>query len=205
MNLSSLESTCELTIFLATSILFILGTIVFCFWCIYLLDGMRRKWKCYRNGTDCLERDENNQEEIMTYNAKTEFTKYVFLFFINLLEWVGVVEAALDCIPNVILKYDEIVSKGDHFVSSSDGSDLKEEKDRIRHFMTSLPFHNWSFSCLILSLVLIASLCMYLAARQAKLSWMKSNKIPYLIVFFIVSLIVTQTISTIYSKKISST
>ena len=102
-------------------------------------------------------------------------------------------------VPNVILKYDEIVSKGDHFFSSSDGSDLKEEKDRIRHFMTSLPFHNWSISCLILSLVLIASLCMYLAARQAKLSWMKSNEIPYLIVFFIVSLIVTQTISTIYS------
>ena len=85
MNLSSLESTCELTIFLASSILFILGTIVFCFWCIYLLDGVRRKWKCYRNASDYLERDENNQEKMMAYNAKNEFTKYVFLLLCRLL------------------------------------------------------------------------------------------------------------------------
>ena len=36
---------------------------------------------------------------------------------------------------------------------------------------------------------------MYLAARQAKLSWMKSNKIPYLIVFFLISCILTQIVS----------
>ena len=137
---------------------------------------MRRKWKFYRNASDCLERDENNQEEIMAYNAKTEFTKYVFLFFINLLEWVTMITVALNFIPNMILRYDDIVSNGEHFVDWSDESDSSEQKDRIRHFLASLPFRNWSISCLILSLVLIASLCMYLAARQAKLSWMKSNK-----------------------------
>ena len=199
MNLSSLESTCELTIFLASSILIILVTVVFCFWCIYLLDGMRRKWKCYRNASDCLERDENNQEEIMAYNAKTEFTKYVFIFFINLLEWVALITAALASIPNLILRYDEIVStKGEHFDDWFDDSDLSEQK-HMRYLISSLPFRNWSISCIILSLVLIASLCMYLAARQAKLSWMKSNKIPYLIAFFLISLILTQTISAIYS------
>ena len=152
---------------------------------------MKRKWKCYRNASDCLERDENNQEEIMAYNAKTEFTKYVFLFFINLLEWVALITAALASIPNLILRYDEIVSNGEHF-------DDWFEKD-MRYFIFSLPFRNWSISCFILSLVLIASLCMYLAARQAKLSWMKSNKVPYLIVFFLISLILIQTISGIYS------
>ena len=160
---------------------------------------MRRKWKFYRNASDCLERDENNQEEIVAYNAKTEFTKYVFLFVINLLEWVTMITVALNFIPNIILRYDDIVSNGEHFVDWSDESDSSEQKDRIRHFLASLPFRNWSISCLILSLVLIASLCMYLAARQAKLSWMKSNKFPYLIAFFLISLIVTQTISGIYS------
>ena len=199
MNLSSLESTCELILFLVSSILGILVTIVFCFWSIYLLDGMRRKWKFYRNASDCLKVDPTNQEEIIAYNSKTEFTKYVFLFFINLLEWVTLIAVALNFIPNIILRYDVIVSNGDHFGDWSDESDSSEQKDRIRHFITSLPFRNWSISCIILSLVLIASLCVYLAARQAKLSWMKSNNIPYLIAFFLISLIVTQTISGIYS------
>ena len=160
---------------------------------------MKRKWKCYRNASDCLERDENNQEELMAYNAKTEFTKYVFLFFINLLEWVTLITVDLTFMPNLILRYDEIVNKREHFASLFHGSDLTEHKNTIRYFISPLPFHNWSNNCFILSLVLIASLCMYLAARQAKLSWMKSNKIPYLIAFFLISLIVTQTISGIYS------
>ena len=142
-------------------------TVVFCFWCIYLLDGMKRKWKFYRNASDCLERDENSQEEIMAYNAKTEFTKYVFLFFINLLEWVTLITTSLTFMPNLILRYDEILSsEGEHFANLSDESDLNEQNDRIGHFISSLPFHNWSISCFILSLVLIASLCMYLAARR---------------------------------------
>ena len=160
---------------------------------------MKRKWKCYRNASDCLERDENNQEEIMAYNAKTEFTKYVFLFFINLLEWVELITAALTFMPNEILRYDGNIVNGIYFVSLSNESDMTEQKDRMGYFKSSLIFRNWYISCLILSLVLIASLCMYLSARQAKLSWMKSNKIPYLIAFFLISLIVVQTISGIYS------
>ena len=160
---------------------------------------MRRKWKFYRNASNCFERDETNQEEIMAYNAKTEFTKYVFLFFINFLEWAALITAASAFTPSVILRYYEIVSKGEHFANWFDDNDLNEEKDSIRYFISSLPFRNWSISCIILSLVLTASLCMYLAARQAKLSWMKSNKVPYLIAFFLISLIVTQTISAIYS------
>ena len=198
MDLSSLESACELTLFLGLSILCILVTVVFCFWCIYLLDGMKRKWKLHRNAYDSLEMDENNQEEIMAYNAETEFTKYVFLFFINLAEWVTLMTTALTFTPNLILRYDVIVSKGEHLANLSHGSDLDEQKG-MKRFISSLTFGNWSINCSILSLVLVASLCSYLAARQARLSWIKSNEIPYLIVFFLISLIVTQTISTIYS------
>ena len=159
---------------------------------------MKRKWKCYRNASDCLERDENNQEEIMAYNAKTELTKYVFIFFINLLEWVALITTDLASIPNLILRYDQNIIHERYFASLSE-SDLSEQRERMGYFKSSLTFRNWYISCLILSLVLKASLCMYLSARQAKLSWMKSNKIPYLIAFFLISLIVVQTISGIYS------
>ena len=199
ISVSSMKSSCELAVLLGLGILCVSVTIVFCFWCIYLLDAIKRKWKFYRNTSDTLERDGNNQDEILAYNAKTEFTKYVFLFFINLLEWVALIAATLAFIPNLILGYDDNVFYGEYFTNSSDDRDLSEQKTKMRYFISSLPFANWSISCIILSLVLIASLCMYLAARQAKLSWMKSNTIPYLIVFFLISLILTQTISTIYS------
>ena len=36
----------------------------------------------------------------------------------------------------------------------------------------------------VLSLILLASLCMYLSERFANKSWIKSNNVPYLIGFF---------------------
>ena len=131
---------------------------------------MKSRWNVYRNSLDCLERDANNREEIMAYNTKTEFTKYIFLFFINLLEWVSLIAAALTFIPNLILEYDVDAINGEYLANSSDDKDLNDQKAKIRYFISSLQFGSWSICCLILSLVLNASLCMYLAARQAKLS-----------------------------------
>ena len=197
---SSLKSSCELALILGLSILCVMVTIVFSFWCIYLLDGIKRKWKFYKNTSNCLVRDDTNQEDIMVYNAKTELTKYVFLFFINLLEWVALVAAVSAFLPNLILGYEENLINEGYPANCSDDDDLSKQKDEMKYFISSLPFANWSISCLILNLVLIASLCMYLAARQARaISWIRSNKIPYLIAFFLISLIVTQTISGTYS------
>ena len=185
------------------SIIFVLVTVVFCFWCIYILDAIKRKWKFYRNSSNqSLVRNVENQDEIMMYNAKTEFVKYVFIFFINLLEWAAIVLLGFNILPNLILEdYIHSLNETNHG-NSSQYHELEYseyELTELKHFLSSLPFHNMGICCVILSLVLIGSLCMYLAARQAKLSWMKSNNIPYLIVFFLISLIISQTISGIYS------
>ena len=180
------------------SIIIALVTIMFCFWYIYILDAMRRKWKFYKNSSNrLLERNGSNQEEIIAYNAETEFVKYVFLFFINLLEWTIVVFIGLNFLPNLVLDYNihvQSLMEGCYGNFSKDDQLLK-----MRHFLFYLPFFNWAICCIIFSLVLNASLCMYLAARQAKLSWMKSNKVPYLIAFFLISLILNQIISGIHS------
>ena len=196
-------SFCELIMIILFITTFIFVTIVFCFWYFYILDAMKRKWKFYKNSSNqSLERDVYNQEEIITYNAKTEFVKYVFIFFINLLEWAIVVFMSFNFLPNLILKYYiHSLNETDHGNSSQydELEHSKYELTELKHFLSSLPIYNWGICCILLSLVLSASLCMYLAARQAKLSWMKSNKIPYLIVFFLISFIITQTISGIYS------
>ena len=194
-------SFCKLILIILFSISFIFVTIVFCFWCIYILDAIRRKWKFYKNTSNqSLERDGYNQEEIMVYNAKTEFVKYVFIFFINLLEWAAIVFMSFNNIPNLILEYSIHSLNETYHGNSSQDHELEhsDELTELKHILSSLPTYNWGICCIILSMVLNASLCMYLAARQAKLCWMKSNKIPYLIVFFLISLITTQTISGIY-------
>ena len=205
INISSSNLFIDLSSTIIFSIIFALVTVIFCFWCIYILDAIRRKWKFYRNSSNrLLERDGDSQEEILAYNAKTEFVKYVFLFFINLLEWATVAFMVTYFIINRIVEYHSH-SFNETYVESGISSQVNElqrstyELKQIKHILDSLPFFHWATSCIILSLVLIASLCMYLAARQARLSWMKSNKIPYLIAFFLISLILTQTISTIYS------
>ena len=63
-------------------------------------------------------------------------------------------------------------------------------------------FHYLANNTLVMSLVLIASLCMYLSARNAQMSWIKSNKIPYLIGFFLLSVIATQTLASFCSTNI---
>ena len=205
--ISKVNSFCDLPLIIIFSVILVLVTIVFCFWCIYILDAIRRKWKFYRNSSNrLLERDGDSQEEILAYNAKTEFVKYVFLFFINLLEWATVVSMGFNFLPNLILEYyiHSPISHG-NFSQDHELQHSKHEHIEMKHFLSSLPFFYWGICCIILSLVLIASLFMYLAARQAKLSWIKSNKVPYLIVFFLISLIITPTISAINSTTFTLT
>ena len=48
-----------------------------------------------------------------------------------------------------------------------------------------------------MSMAILGSLCMYLSARYAQKSWIKSNRIPYWICFFLFSSIATQILITI--------
>ena len=108
---------------------------------------MRRKWKFYRNSSNrLLERNESNQEEITTYNAETEFVKYVFLFFINLLEWAAVVFMGVNFLPNLILDYNIHVRSLNErcYGNFSQGDQLLQ----MKYFLFSLPFLNWGIAAL---------------------------------------------------------
>ena len=70
-------------------LLFVITTIVFCFWFVYLFDAIQRKLVFYRYTVRrTREREVSSEHIILVYDSKTEFVKYIFLFFLNLVEWM---------------------------------------------------------------------------------------------------------------------
>ena len=78
-------------------ILYFLFTVAFCFWSIYLIDGIRRQRACYKNALKCLE-----DQHIKTYNARTELVKYVIIFCMNILGWIGCNSALINYTINSV-------------------------------------------------------------------------------------------------------
>ena len=84
-----------LAISIATILGMLLMTFIFCFWSIYLLEAIQRKWRYHKNELRCIKLgDYSLQQRIFVYNSKTEYIKLIFLFFINLLEWLGLISLA---------------------------------------------------------------------------------------------------------------
>ena len=178
-------------------IVIVFTTIVTCFWCVYLFEGILRKWKIYKHALRCLQEGECDfYQQTLTYNCKTEFVKSVFLFFMNLVEWTGFMLALLLNIPHY-LNYIQNVSHENKSMNIFEHSiNLKFSTNKSETLLAELfleqyfPFfENISFA---LSFILIASLCMYLASRYAQKSWIKSDKMRHLIGVFLVSEIVIQ-------------
>ena len=177
----------------------LLITIVFCFWFVYLLDAITRKWKFYKNALRCLQQENfDSQQQILVYNAKTEFVKNVFLFFMNFIEWLALificVENTIDIIP--VFANCENANTTNNITHSS--------RNKLNSDCTSIPFLDPIFmtlenNCAVLSLVLIASLCKYLASRFYQCSWITSDNIPYLISLCILYQVVSQIIATFSS------
>ena len=160
---------------LATAVVgYILYTVVFWFWFIYLIDAIKRKRGYYKATLRCLEREFDPHQQTLTYNAKTEFVKFVFLFCLNLIEWIRFNAAITTCILNAVWDYQQEPSE--------------KGKWYYKLQVPPLPYN----MCLVNFLTTLGSLCMYLSARYAQKSWIKSNRIPYWICFFLLSSIVSQ-------------
>ena len=69
----------------------------------------------------------------------------------------------------------------------------------IRILITSQLFLSLANNCAVLSMVLMASLCMYLANRFSQCSWITSDNIPYLISLCILYQVVSQIIASFCS------
>ena len=174
----------ELAMLTVVVIGYLLYTIVFWFWFIYLVDAMKRKRGYYKTTLRSIEVESDTQQQMQAYNAKTEFVKYVYLFCLNLVDWTGFTTGTTLCILQFVWSYQQEIRTDDLT------SRLEEW-----YFKLHVPyFHNL---CLVSSMAILGSLCMYLSARYAQKSWIKSTRIPYCICFFSLSSIVSQILITI--------
>ena len=163
------------------AVLYILNTIVFWFWLIYLVDAMKRKRGYYKTTLRCIEVESDPHLLMLAYNAKTELVKFVYLFCLNLIDWAGITSALLLSILQFV-RDNQTELSNDHLPSGS-GKWYSPYKLSIQYFGNIY---------LIFSTSIIGSLCMYLSARYAQKSWIKSNRIPYWICFFLLSLSAAQ-------------
>ena len=174
----------------------LLTTVVFCFWFVYLLEAMRRKWKFYKNALRLLERgDSDSQQLSLAYNAKTEFVKNIFLFFLNLVEWVAFIFARVAYLLNFTLQYSEDDTSEVKYHNESQSSFFAVLNIPSSNVHLNLSAYSFLFlpnNLLVLSLTLVACLCMYLAARSAGRSWIQSKYIPHIICFFFICMVAIQ-------------
>ena len=170
---------------LATGIIvYFFYTIVFCFWFIYLVDAMKRKRSFYKATLRCVEGESDPHEQMLAYNAKTELVKFVFLFCLNLVEWIGLTFAYI-----AFSLY--LIGENHQKFAAINFLHVLGELD------SKLDFILFSNSFIVMSMAILGSLCMYLSARYAQKSWIKSNRTPYWISFFLFSSIASQILDTI--------
>ena len=184
----------------------LLSIFVFCFWFIYLLDAIKSKWKFYRNALRCLQQENfDSQQQIIVYNAKTEFVKNVFLFFMNFTELLTLI---FICVAFTISTTTGIMGCNllANVVNNTSNSSqtnfsnciFQNQRMNLIPFVGSI-FITFAHNCAVLSMLLIASLCNYLANRFSRYSFLSSNYIPNLIFLCIPYQIVSQIIASFCS------
>ena len=170
----------RLSVVVTGMILYFLYTIVYCFWFIYLLDAMKRKRSFYKTMVKCIQGESDLHQQMLAYNARTEFVKFVSVFSLNLVEWVGVNFTAATGFLKFVSDY------------------IYQLELPTVHFLPVIIIDNLntiivisvSFQVLfvIFSSAITGSLCMYLSARYAQKSWIQSDGIPYWICFLFSSI-----------------
>ena len=169
----------QLAIFATRMMGYFVYTVVFCFWFIYLVDAMNRKRRFYKTTLRCIEGKSDPYQQILAYNAKTELVKFVSLFCLNLVEWIGITFVVTSSISLIVGDYQQVFPKNDTLAVPGKWN-----------FKLYAPY--FDDMCIIIYMAIIGSMCMYLSARYAQKSWITSNKIPNWICFFVLSSIATQ-------------
>ena len=170
-------------------IYYVLYTIVFCFWFIYLLDAMKRKRSFYKTTSRCAQGESDPHQQMLTYNAKTELIKLYICFCLNLVNWAGLTFADTFGILKLSSDYQH------EFPTNH----LLPGLGKLTSTLITMPF---DALFLVISLAIIGILCMYLSARYAQKSWITSDRIPYWICFFLLSSIATQILAFICYTQI---
>ena len=167
----------QLAILATGVVVYFMYTIAFWFWFVYLLDAIKRKRSFYKTTLRCAQGESDPHQQMLAYNAKTELVKFISLFCLNLVEWSGSTTATTLCILQSVWEYQKEIMI----------NHLTLEK---WYYKLDIPYiHNVS---LVISAAILGSLCMYLSARYAQKSWIKSNRIRYWICFFLLGSITSQ-------------
>ena len=180
-------------------------TIVFCFWSVYLIDAIRQKRKSYQKTILRIKEGYNDeQQHNLAYDAKTEYVKNIFLFIQNFVEWIAFIFARIGYVLYLIEKYHHHYERPTHnaseYISYGIQYTLQDETQSNYSFAYSFLFLPETLN--VVSLTLLASLCMYLASRQARISWIKSTQIPYLIGFFLICCVIIQILASFCSLHV---
>ena len=179
-------------------------TIVFCFWSVYLFDEIRQKRKSYQKTILRIKEGYGDeQQHILAYNAKTEYVKNLLLFIQNFIEWIAFIFARMGYVLYFITGHHHCEIRAHNASEYTNYGVLFIQQDEMQldySFAYGFLFLPDTFN--IVSLIMIASLCMYLASRQARTSWIKSTRIPYLIGFFLICCVVIQILASFCSSHI---
>ena len=181
-------------------------TVAFCFWFVYLLQDVINKRACYKAALLRMQEPNDTYQQQVVYNTETCYVLSLYLFIINIAEWVTVTSfVATFVYINVKygLKCASQMSISNSFNHSTETNLTFSDcltlslKNSLLNSETHAFLINSGYNLILLSLTLIASLCNYLTARYARMSWIKSNRIPYFIVLVLVIMLVAQ-ISTLF-------
>ena len=174
----------QLSLVATGMIFYFLYTIVFCFWFIYLLDAMKRKRSFYKTMLKCVQGESDLHQQMLAYNAKTELVKFVSVFCLNIIEWITGTFGNISLTTHFVINYQ-------HKFPINRTLSLIGEWDSKLY----VPYFGNVF--ITISLCIAGNLCMYLSARYAQKSWIKSYRIPIWICFFLLGSIAAQFLVTI--------
>ena len=191
---------------LIVALISLVTTTVFCFWSVYLFDTIRQKRKSYQKTILRIKKGyDDQQQHILAYNAKTEYVKNVFLFIQNFIEWIAFLFARIGYglyFMKEYYHYERQVQAHNASEYTSYGVLFIQNDEMQLNYSFAYSFLFLPDTLNIVSLILIASLCMYLASRQARTSWIKSTRIPYLIGFFLICCTINQILASFCSLHV---
>ena len=177
-------------------------TFVYCFWFVYLLQDVINKRACYKAALLRMQEPNDTYQQQVVHNSETKYIQTLYLFIINITEWLALTFVATAFIY-LYFKIGLSCSSMDNpiYNSEEEGSKTNCFLHTLRAGQINSPIYShliiFGYNLILLSLTLIASLCNYLTARYARMSWIKSNRIPYFIVLVLVIMLVAQ-ISTLF-------
>ena len=178
---------------ITAAVIFIVSTVAFIFWFIYLLQELLSRKAIYKSALKrCNENNSLEQRETV-YKANTDYVKTIFLFSINIFEWIEGLYFFVDYMYYIGIAYVVHLLENspiENQVNSYVGKFLWSTETLNTYIFKNIMFTGYNF--LLLTLTSTACLCNYLTARYARKSWIKHNKIPYIITLTVVFIILTQ-------------